>query len=213
MKGLWMKEVILLKTTIRMQGVILLIFAAMGIALKNLAYLAMMVMVMTGNVCVNSLTYDAMASWNSYAATFPLRRSSLISAKYVLLYVLVSGAAVMMLLVGIPFSQFAGITYGECAGTVAACWGMGLFSGSLNLLLCTKFGVKKAQTLAMLSFLAPFGCVMLLYYLTQKGIIDLGHVTERQLYLVIAGLAAATVACSLFFWRLSCRIFQKQDLT
>lgn len=83
---------------------------------------------------------------------------------------------------------------------------------SLNLLLCTKFGVRRAQIVSMLSYMAPFGCVGLLYYLSERGTIDLSHVTGKQVYLAIFGLGAAAVALSLLFWRLSCRIFQKQDL-
>ena len=172
----------------------------------------MMIVVLTGNLIVSSLNYDMANSWNRYAATFPVRRSRLVSVKFATLYLLMAAETVLMLLAGIPFSWYMQAPYVEYAAASLACIIVGLFAMSLNLLLCTKFGVRRAQIVSMLSYMAPFGCVGLLYYLSERGTIDLSHVTGKQVYLAIFGLGAAAVALSLLFWRLSCRIFQKQDL-
>lgn len=212
MKGLLYKEGVMLKMTMRMQLFTLVIFAVMGFMLKNIAYLAMMLTILSSNLCLNSFNYDVADEWNIYAATFPVRRESLISIKYILQYLLVAGSVLFALALGIPFSRYAGIAYSECAATVAACGAFSLLAGSLNLLLCTIFGVEKARVISVLTYLVPFGLVMLLYYLSvERELVDFSHVTEEQIYLALAAVAAAVVALSLFCWWLACRIFKKQE--
>ena len=214
MKGLLYKEGIMLKTTMRMQVFTLVIFAVMGFVLKNIAYLAMMLTILGSNLCLSSLNYDVADEWNSYAATFPIRRGSLVSVKFVLQYLLIAGSCLFALAVGIPFSRYARMDYSECVATIMACGLLALLAGSLNMLLCTKFGVEKARIISVLTFLIPFGLVMLLYYFSQeKGLSDrLSQVTETQVYLALAGAAAVIVALSLLCWWLACRIVRKQEL-
>ncbi len=213
MKGLLYKEAVMLKTTMRMQLLSLAIFVAMGFALKNIVYLGMMLTVLCGNFCLNSLNYDVADSWNRYASTFPIRREQLVSVKFVLEYLLIAGSVLFTLLFGIPFSLVVGVPYEECAATCVACGAVSLLAGSLNLLLCTKFGVEKARVIVTLTYLLPFGGIMLLYYCSEKlGIINLKNVTEGQVYLMVGGLVAVIAALSLLFWRMSCRVLRKQDL-
>lgn len=213
MKGLLYKEAIMLKTTIRMQFLSLVIFMVLGFVLKNMAYMGMMLTVLCGNLCLSSLNYDMADFWNSYAATFPVRRERLISVKFVLQYLLIGGSVLLVLVLGIPFSQIMEMSYGECAAVAVACGAVSLLSGSLNLLLCTKFGVEKARVISVLTYLLPFGILMCLYYFSEKlGVINLKNVTDQQAYMALAGALAVIVALSLLFWRLSCRIFRKQDL-
>ena len=207
MKGLLYKEGVMLKMTMRMQLFSLVIFAIMGFVLKNISYLAMMFTILSSSLCLNSLNYDAADEWNIYAATFPVRRESLISIKFILQYLLVAGSALFALVLGLPLSRYAGVDYVECAATVMACGVFSLLAGSLNLLLCTKFGVEKARVVLVLTYLVPFGLIMLLYYVSvEKELVDLSHVTEEQIYLFLA-----VVALSLLCWRLACRIFKKQE--
>ena len=213
MKGLLIKELCLLKNSMKTQLFMILIFAVLGIFMKNVSYTGMMVTVMGTNMILGTLSYDESSSWNRYAMTLPVRREDLISVKYILMYLLTTVSVLFTALLGIPLSIIADLSLAECLATVAACGAVALFASSMNLMLCTKLGVEKARIIMVLTYMIPFAIVFLLYYLAvEKHMVDVSGVTDRDIALILACAAACIVVLSVLCWRISIGIIRKQDL-
>lgn len=213
MKGLLIKEFGLLKSTVKAQAFSMILFAAIGFLMKNVAYTGMMVTLLVTNMILMTLTHDEACSWNRYAMTLPVRREDLMTVKYILVYILTAVSIAFVVVLGIPLSMIAGLAFSECAATAVACGAVAMFATSLNVMLCAKFEVEKARIFTTLIYLISFGLVFALYFLAvEKKMIDLSHVTEEMVWMGLALAVAMILLLSVLFWRISCHIIKKQDL-
>lgn len=213
MRGLLVKEITILKNNVKTQLFTVALFVAMGLALKNIAYVGMMLTITITNLLIITLSYDEACAWNCYAMTLPVRRESLVTVKYILLYVLSAFSMGITLLLGIPFSMITEISLEECVISTGVCVIMALFSSSLSLLLCFKFGMAKARIMTTVTYMVPFALVFGLYFLNVKmHWIDMNHVTDEMMYWVIGLGLALSLVLSLVFWRVSCHVIRGQDL-
>lgn len=209
MKGLLLKEIYQLKHSIKSQGFTLVLFAGIGILMKSTVYVGMMVTVLTTNMILLTMGYDENASWKRYAMTMPLQRRDLITVKYLLLYGLTLFSMLFTILISLPINAYTKIPMVESTATAMACSLISLWSVSLNILLCTKFGVEKARFLTVLSYVVPFAIIWGLFLLEEKGKFA---ITDASLWPLLAGGFVVSLAFSLLLWHLSCRVIEKQDL-
>lgn len=212
MKGLLIKELYQLRHSIKAQGFSLILFVVLGLIMKSTVYVGMMVTVLITNMILLTVGYDETSGWKRYAMTMPLRRRDLITAKYLLLYLLTIGSVIFITLVGIPINILGDISILESFLTAVGCAIFALLSTSANIMLCTKFGVEKARLMTMVSYLVPFVVVWSVFMLVEKGIVDLSAISGSVGALILVGVAIGVIGLSVLFWHISCRIIEGQDL-
>lgn len=212
MKGLFVKELCVLKSSARTQLMTIALFIVLGLMIKSPAYLGMMITLLVTNMALSTMGYDESSSWNRFAMTMPVKRTDLITVKYFLLYLLAGISVVLSILLNIPLLFMTETSFLEIVLTSLACAGVAVLGMSLNVLLCTKFGMERARMMMVLSYVLPMGLVFLVYWFYTMGWIDFEHTTELQVSLFIGGIFVLIMALSCLFWKLSCRVFEKQDL-
>ena len=215
MKGLLIKEYNQLKTTLKAQVFSMILFVALGFVMKNMAYMGMLVMILASNLAVNSMSQDAASSWNRYALTLPVTRSDLISVKFIFLYILQVLGILLIMLIAVPFSVVLKMSLSENILVGAVCGIVTLFCSSLNILMCTKFGVEKARLIMMLTYVVPLLLIYGLYFAVEQAhwipVETTAHITEKELYGYLTLAAVFILAVSAVCWKLSCAVAKKQD--
>ena len=85
MKGLLYKELVVLRDSLRILGVVSIALLAMAmLSAASLQMIGSILSVCVVTLAVSSFSYDDLADWDIYAAAMPLRRWELVSAKYLL---------------------------------------------------------------------------------------------------------------------------------
>ncbi len=158
MKGLLLKDLINLKSQMKILGLLLLFYIFLAYQNRDLAFLSGMLMILSVMLSITSISFDERAKWDKYALTMPLSRRQLVFSKYILnLLSITAGCliifAVLPLLGG--FGQ-------ENLLILAATSGAALLMNSLLLPIMFKFGVEKGRYILVMLILIPSVLTMLL---------------------------------------------------
>lgn len=204
MKGLLLKDLINLKSQMKILGLLLLFYIFLAYQNRDLAFLSGMLMILSVMLSITSISFDERAKWDKYALTMPLSRRQLVFSKYILnLLSITAGCliifAVLPLLGG--FGQ-------ENLLTLAATSGAALLMNSLLLPIMFKFGVEKGRYILVMLILIPSVLTMLL----PKSIrFDLSVLDQFSSLLAVAFflLVIGAFAVSLL---LSVRIMEAKEL-
>ena len=83
MKGLILKDFYSLKVYTKTMALLLVVYAAMGLYSRNVAFLGSFLGVLCVILSTTSFTYDKYYKWDEYAVSLPIRRSAIVLAKYI----------------------------------------------------------------------------------------------------------------------------------
>ena len=208
MKGLLLKDLYGIKASGKAYLSSVLIFVVLSFALRNVAYMGAMITILMGSLPLNILTGDEACVWARYAMTMPVKRSQLVTVKYLLLCLIVPLAIAAIMAVGAVFHT----SLIESVIIALACGAISLFSMSFSLMCCFWLGTEKARILTAVSYMLPMFLVYGVYFLFQRGEIALADVTAEQLAAAAALCLAVAAVFAILFWRISCRIIQNRDL-
>ncbi len=208
MKGLLLKDLYGIKASGKAYLSSVLIFVVLSFALRNVAYMGAMITILMGSLPLNILTGDEACVWARYAMTMPVKRSQLVTVKYLLLCLIVPLAIAAIMAVGAVFHT----SLIESVIIALACGAISLFSMSFSLMCCFWLGTEKARILTVVSYMLPMFLVYGVYFLFQRGEIALADVTAEQLAAAAVLCLVAAAVFAILFWRISCRIINKRDL-
>lgn len=213
MLGLILKDLYTVKKSILYVVVITVVFGVVYSG-SSAAFSVAGVMASTMVVSITSTTisYDEYYHWDRYAATLPMGRRQIITAKYLLILMMVVSASLISLTLGWAFGTFLGD--GVDWVTLFASMGSSLFAGILGAAVVTplyyRFGVQQCRFALVAVYGIPALAVVLWLRLTGATI------TEAQLEAIIPGLLLAVSAICLVAMAVSyliaVRIYKKKEL-
>ena len=212
MKGLLLKDLYGIKASGKAYLSSVLIFVVLSFALRNVAYMRAMITILMGSLPLNILTGDEACVWARYAMTMPVKRSQLVTVKYLLLCLIVPLAIAATMAVGAVLGAVLHTSLIESVIIALACGAISLFSMSFSLMCCFWLGTEKARILTAVSYMLPMFLVYGVYFLFQRGEIALADVTAEQLAAAAVLCLVAAAVFAILFWRISCRIINKRDL-
>lgn len=209
MKGLILKDFLVLKKTGRVFLILFILYLAMGVFMHT--DFGTIVTFITGMLSMTCFAYDEQAKWLPYALTMPVSRKTIVQSKF--LMALLFGAIGM--LIGLVMSLVANI--GKAAmdwsallaqSGIALC-AVYLFS-SLSLPLLFKLGAEKSRIMLMVFFTAPIIAVTALYSWWEQASGSMPNFlpTARTASILLPLFTVGALALS---YRLSLAIFQKKD--
>lgn len=207
MKGLLLKDILMLKSYARTLGVLIVFYLVFGIAWDNVYFFAGMCGIFCVMMVMSSFSYDNYAKWDQYGASLPVTRSDMVGAKYLLALVMTGlGAAVT----GLMYLVFMLVRKGDPStllpivfGTTAA----GMFLVSVLLPCIYKFGAEKARLVLMIAGVAIALIISLGAWLLPQ---DIDFRTVKVVLLVV--LPIAQVLVFYLSYQLSCRIYRRKEL-
>jgi len=162
MKGLILKDLINLKSTFKMLGLMITLFAVIYIPQGN-GFIFGMIILMFAMMVVTTISYDDLAKWDAYALTMPVTRKEMVLSKYLMMALLNTLGAVLALIVGIVGNMIMRQSFSmEILVIIGVLYLVALCYGALIVPLIYQFGAEKARLVLILSALIPTGLILLL---------------------------------------------------
>lgn len=205
MKGLILKDLINLKSTFKMLGLMIALFAVIYIPQGN-GFIFGMIILMFAMMVVTTISYDDLAKWDAYALTMPVTRKEMVLSKYLVMALLNTLGAVLALIVGIVGNMIMRQSFSmEILVIIGVLYLVAFCYGSLIVPLIYQFGTEKARLMLILSALIPTGLILLL---TQMQI-PLPEAINPLIYLfLLLGFTVIMVSGS---YLISLRIYSNKE--
>lgn len=205
MKGLIIKDLINLKSTLKLIGIIVLFFAAIFISQGN-GFIYGIIIFMFAMMVVTAISYDDLARWDVYALTMPITRRDIVLGKYLLMGILNSIGAVLSLIIGSLASLELGLSLSmELFAIIGVTYLIAFIFGSLMIPLIYRFGTEKARLMLILCALTPTALFLII---DQLGIV-LPSAADPRIYLFL--LLVLTIAAVLLSFSISIKIYRKKE--
>lgn len=208
MKGLLIKDFLLLRSYFKTIGLLLVLFFFCSLP-TGPAFFSGIVLIEAVMLAVSTFSYDDMAKWNTYMLSMPVSRKTAVQEKYVLSF--------LLSLIGIVLATAAGILAGVIQGnldirlilgTVGGCLVSAFLYVSVMIPLTYRFGAEKMRMMLILVFVVLFAVLFGGYTLLKKTAPGAFN-TLAQLWPLYLLLAIAAVAAS---YLISVRIFEKKEI-
>lgn len=209
MKGLLIKDLLVLRTNARNTLLFLLIYCIVfGVISQDASMVSGIAIIMLTTLSISTFTYDNLARWESYALCLPVTRKQMVQAKYLLSLLFAAAGAVLSLFLGLGISAFGDQGPQPIDEILSLHIGMlaaSLICISFLLPLIYKFGIEKSKII----FIAIVGVPTLLGYLLSRLEVQLPPIENPQrllwlLPVIILGLLIGSYC-------VSCRIFSKKE--
>ena len=146
MKGLILKDFLVLKKNFRIFAVILgayIIMAALGLLDSNIIILMIIVLMLT--LPISAFAYDEQSNWIRYAMSMPAGRKNVVKARYISCLIVLAAGASVSLITGLIAGAGNRDKQVESMIMVAIGVTVGLIYMAINLVLNYKLGVEKAR--------------------------------------------------------------------
>lgn len=176
MIGLVMKDMLVMRKTIRTYALFLAFYLIMTVlGLFTISFTTAILQLIVMLLPMSAFSFDEMAKWDRYALTFPLGRRALVTGRYLfaLIMTLVAGLCGLLscVLVSIFDNQEMIL---ENMMTVMVCLSLGLLYADILLPLCYKLGPDRARPYFYLVIFAP---IVLIFGAYQLGVFGAGSLS------------------------------------
>ena len=203
MKGLLFKDLINLKSTARLFLAFLALFVVLILATGDFGSYTLSIVVLSTMLPFTTVALDERAKWERTALASPVKRSTLVLAKYVLGL----GLLIAALCTGLALGLLAGQTLAELLPQLFLLGISGMAMLCIMLPLMFRFGAEKARILLMLVMAAGFAAS---FALNTPGIALPGQSVLMD-YAVI--LFASAIAILVLSAMLSIHIYSKKEFS
>ncbi len=210
MKGLLLKDFLLLKKTGRIFILLMGLYLVMTVFMDT--DLGPLMVFICGMLSISTFAYDEQAKWDGYALTMPLSKRDLVCAKYILTILLCLVGAVAGAILSIAGSLDAPVTDWNgilTASGIALCASY-LFN-SLALPLLYKFGAEKSRVILLACYAVPLIGASLVMNELEKSTASLLRL-QPLLNLGAILLPFVTIAALLISYFISLRIYGRKDV-
>lgn len=221
MKGLVLKDLYILKDSIRSILLVSLFFTVLWGAMGNYAAIAPVLCTLISVMSINSFSYDEFYHWNAFSLTLPVSRAALVAAKYLSILVMVLFGITLSLLIGLGFHLFTGApALGELVSSILAASVVSLYLSGVCIPLCYRFGSQRMRYFYLLVIAAPVVLGMVWQALTgssldvQRLVSPLNKIQQAgQLPLLGMGIVLVSLFFFLLSYLLSVHIFSRRPLS
>ena len=147
MKGIVIKDLLTLKSSMKTVVLIVILFGFMG-AKSGSAYMSTFASVYAAILPMTCMAFDERSRFNRYAVIMPVNLRDIVLSKYVVGLILAVAATV----VAVAMTALSGGSIGE---TVAASIAIPMVYHSILLPLMFKFGVEKSRIIILAGVVVP----------------------------------------------------------
>lgn len=203
MKGLLLKDIYTLKSTLRTYIFFAVFYGIMSFSMGDASFVGGFMTIMLSMVPITALAYDERAKWDKFALTMPVTKKDLVISKYILGFVL-SLVGFVISISALMFQKDMDMFEKIIMSIVFMSLGW-LYQG-LVLPLMYKFGTEKGRIYMMMVFFLPSIAV---YVITKFVDININPNMMETLLMVFPFIAFAIFIASAF---ISMAIYNKKQL-
>lgn len=215
MRGMLLKDLLVLRKTVRFYVLFLLFYAGLTLigafdASFVITFAQVMLMMLPLSVCA----YDEQAKWDRYAMSLPLGCRGVVGGRYLLVLVLSLFALAFSLITALVLSLMGKADLLTCLATALVSTAVGLMIVSILIPLCYKLGVERARPYLFAIVGIPFVAIFLLAKAGALAALDLSFLNRMAppatlgvfALLLVAALAGLAVS-----YLVSCRIMEHKE--
>lgn len=146
MTGLILKDLLILRKTLKSYAIMLAFYLAMAaMGLFDLSFVTSIINIIIMILPLSAFAYDEQAKWDRYALSLPLGRRAVVGARYLFVAILLLFVAVFGLLSCVLLSAMASQDLAESIAVLFASTAIGLFIADITLPLSYKLGPERAR--------------------------------------------------------------------
>lgn len=212
MKGLILKDLINIKSSLKSMILFILMFAfifSMGDG-NNSGFMGFIIVLCT-TMIISTFVYDDTNKWDGYALTMPITRNEIVLSKYLTMLIFGLTGAFFSLVISILIGIFKNnLILNEVLLVTVLLLSVSLCFGSLILPLVYKFGTEKARLFMILCFLVPTAIL-----LGIKSILDNFNSAlsvEVILNTIVYSLPFIAILLFVGSYFISSKIYSKKDM-
>ena len=149
MKGIILKDLLVLKNALRTVVAFILMFGIIGVV-SDSGYMITFAGVYAAILPMTSMAYDERCGFNRFANVLPINKNAIVYSKYIVGLMLAFAAAVVSLIIMLIGKGSDGI-----AEVIASCIAVPMFYQSVLMPAMFKFGVEKSRLIVLGAFVLP----------------------------------------------------------
>ncbi len=215
MKSLILKDFYNILHNIKSLLFVLIVIAIAFIPSSQITGYIFMCAILCSMMIVTTFSFDEKSKWTKYAMITPITGKDVVGAKFITLVAFCMFGTIFGLSIGtlgsifiqkvsFPISEF-----GELLIIVLLAFLISIIFGSVSIALVFRFGAENGRVLLFASFLLPAALFYGLYRLLDLiGV----TITEQLIFLLLCCAPAITIVWCFMMFRISYRIFSKQEL-
>lgn len=211
MKGLLLKDWLMLKKYCRIYFFLLVVFAAAAMGVENNLFFLFYPMLLGGTLVVTLISYDERSHWNVYCNTLPCSRRMQVNEKYLFSLLLVLGTFVCLALLQLIRGLFLETPDGIVdMGLLLILLAVGILPVAVLLPVVFRLGVEKGRIGYYIVVAGGVAAGTVVMNLIENEGMVLPRIFSGRLapVLVLLGLALLLLVS----WQLSLRFYQNREL-
>lgn len=161
MTGLLLKDILVARKTLKTYVLIIALYMGMtAIGIFNIAMMAAMTQMVVMMLPISAFSFDEQAKWDQYALALPVKRSSIVAARYGYVLIMIFGATAFGLLSVVAASFSAEAKLSEGIFSIMTTLSLGIFVTDFLLPMSYKLGAERSRPyLYLIIFLPIVGVV------------------------------------------------------
>lgn len=217
MKALLLKDWYLLKQYCRMFLLLELIFVGVSCAAPENTFYLIYPIILASIIAATLYSYDDKEGWLTFAATLPQPRALLVTAKYLVAFLLSTSVALLLLAVhGLRLVLLGqpdlAAEFGLLLVALLPMAGAGLLVPAVILPPMFKLGAEKGRLFYIAA--VAIACAASIIFMNDRQILVNGHPTYLGLGIGAAGaIYLVSLVIYALSWRLSVRFHQGRELS
>lgn len=215
MKSLILKDLYNVGRNAKSMLFILVVFALIFIPFYSIQSYVFVCTILCSMMIVTTFSFDDHSKWMRYAMVMPVSKKDVVAGKFIVLIIFCVIGAVFGLLAsfigGILTKKLAFSSAGvfELLFLTLSALMISIILGGITIPLIFQFGAERGRILLLASVLIPSGiCFGAYLLLSMLGI----EMTDQLVFLLLCCSPIFVIAWSYGMYRISYRIFSKQDL-
>ena len=209
MRGLIIKDLMVMKKTLLIYAVISVIYGWMDIRQETPGMMFAMLLIISAMVPVSSISYDERCNWDKLANITPLSRGEIVMSKYLLALVLTAFSSAFVFVVYLVAGNMS-VTENLALTYVMAL--MSMVYQALLLPVIIKFGSERGRTVMMFILFAPVVVVMGVMKMDLPFVHTVGVFLDNNQNLIPFVMTVAVAVIYVASVMLSINIYKKKDL-
>lgn len=216
MKGLILKDLLILKNLMRNILFAMLAFVLLSVMMKNYYYAGFIIPFYIVMLIISVFSYDELNNSNGNIITLPFSRKTIVKARYILSLINIGIALLIGLLLSliIPLLN-SDITFMSIFLSMCATVGGVIIVISLLIPFFYKFGVQKGRMMLFIVIIGlslVIGTVFALFENAKLPIANfINNIASLHYLIIIVGIILLILFVLYISYRISCKVYQKKE--
>lgn len=216
MKGLILKDLLILKNQMRNILIVIIGFILLSIWMENYFYIAFVIPFYIVMLVISAFSYDDLNHANTYLVALPTNRKTIVKSRYVLCVLSIITALLIGLILSliIPLINQDMDFISTFASTTASILGV-VFVIALLIPFFYQFGVQKGRVvlfIAIMGISLLIGFIISVFENSGLNIASFFNKLEKLNYIVLILIVISIISLVLYFsYLVSCKIYKKKE--